>query len=186
LLDGDDYWIDDCNLQKKIEVLISNEKIIGCASITKTAINRKVIPIKSDIQLFNKFDIIAHSTIRSFYCHTSSLLWKNYYYNKKTKLPFPRHFGYPGQDGDFFLLHQMLNNNNYIYLIPEVLSIYNNNGRGAWSKLTKATQNKLNKKIKYKVFYYANLKYKFLYIRYFFFFFSREAFNRIRNLFKNF
>jgi glycosyltransferase involved in cell wall biosynthesis len=33
--DGDDYWIDNYFLQKKIKILNRDEKIIGCSSITK-------------------------------------------------------------------------------------------------------------------------------------------------------
>jgi glycosyltransferase involved in cell wall biosynthesis len=32
MLDGDDYWIDNYNLQKKVEVLSKNVTIIGCSS----------------------------------------------------------------------------------------------------------------------------------------------------------
>jgi glycosyltransferase involved in cell wall biosynthesis len=163
LLDGDDYWIDDYNLQKKVEVLIKNEKLIGCSSITKMVSKDKVTLIKADKQLFNKSDLIAYSNVASFYCHTSSLLWKNYYYNTKTKLPFPPHFGSPG-DRDTFLFNQMLNDDHQIYVVPEILSVYNYSEQGEWSKLSKEVQDKKNKTLRKRIFYYSPFKYKIFYL----------------------
>ena len=162
ILEGDDYWIDAYNLQKKVEVLIKNEKIIGCSSITKMISKDKVTLIQAQKTLFNKSDLIKYRKSIPLYCHTTSLLWKNYYYNKKTKLPFPKHFGYSGRDGDFFLFNQMLNNGHQIKVIPEVLSVYNYNNQGVWSKQAKENQNKINKKLTHKIFYYSPLKYKIL------------------------
>jgi glycosyltransferase involved in cell wall biosynthesis len=163
LLDGDDYWIDDYNLQKKVEVLIKNEKLIGCSSITKMVSKDEVTLIKADKQLFNKSDLIAYSNVASFYCHTSSLLWKNYYYNTKTKLPFPPHFGSPG-DRDTFLFNQMLNDDHQIYVVPEILSVYNYSEQGEWSKLSKEVQDKKNKTLRKRIFYYSPFKYKIFYL----------------------
>jgi glycosyltransferase involved in cell wall biosynthesis len=168
LLDGDDYWIDDYNLQKKIDILNNDERIIGCSSITKMINEDGVALIKADKKLFNKTDMCAYRNIYSFYCHTSSLLWKNYYYNKKTKLPFPPHVGQKGQDGDTFLFCQMLNKNHLIYVIQEVLSIYNYNNKGAWSSLPKKVQDEKNKILRKKIFYYSPFKYKILYLLTFF------------------
>ena len=168
LLDGDDYWIDDYNLQKKIDILNNNERIIGCSSITKMISKDDVALIKADKELFNKTDMCAYGNIYSFYCHTSSLLWKNYYYNKKMKLPFPPHFGQKGLDGDTFLFHQMLNKNHQIYVIQEVLSIYNFNNKGAWSSLPKEVQDEKNKILRKKIFIYSPFKYKILYLLIFF------------------
>lgn len=168
LLDGDDYWIDDYNLQKKIDILNNDERIIGCSSITKMINKDGVALIKADKKLFNKTDMCAYGNIYSFYCHTSSLLWKNYYYDKKTKLPFPPHVGQKGQDGDTFLFNQMLNKNHLIYVIQEVLSIYNYNNKGAWSSLPKEVQDEKNKILRKKIFYYSPFKYKILYVLTFF------------------
>jgi glycosyltransferase involved in cell wall biosynthesis len=168
LLDGDDYWIDDYNLQKKIDILNNDERIIGCSSITKMINEDGVALIKADKKLFNKTDMSAYGNIYSFYCHTSSLLWKNYYYNKKTKLPFPPHVGQKGQDGDTFLFNQMLNKNDQIYVIQKVLSIYNYNNKGAWSSLPKKVQDEKNKILRKKIFYYSPFKYKILFLLTFF------------------
>jgi glycosyltransferase involved in cell wall biosynthesis len=170
MLDGDDYWIDNYNLQKKVEVLSKNVTIIGCSSITKMISKDNIALIKAEKPLFNKSDLIKYKNTLRFYCHTSSLLWKNYFYNKKTKLPFPKHFGYSGRDGDFFLFNQMLNNGHHVYVIPKVLSVYNYNNEGAWSKLSKENQNKINNELTHKIFYYAPLKYKILEIYIFFIF----------------
>lgn len=161
-IDGDDYWIDDYNLQKKIDILKNNQRIIGCSSITKMIEDDKVTLIKADQLLFNKTDIIMYHFINKFYCHTTSLLWKNYYYNKKTKLPFPKYFS--TNDGDTFLFHQMLNNDHQIYVIPEILSVYNYSGSGVWSKFSKKEQEKKNKILQIKIFYYSRFKYKILYL----------------------
>lgn len=160
-IDGDDYWIDNYNLQKKLKVLINNEKIIGCSSITKMINKNKIVLIKADKTLFNRSDLIAHRNL-SFYCHTSSLLWKNYHYNKQSKLPFPENY-IKQQVGDAFLFYEMLNNDHSIYMIPEILSVYNFTGRGVWTGLSKETQYKMNKKLLRKIFFYAPLKYKFFY-----------------------
>ena len=168
LLDGDDYWIDDYNLQKKIDILNNDERIIGCSSITKMISEDDVALIKADKKLFNKTDMCAYGNIYSFYCHTSSLLWKNYYYNKKTKLPFPPHVGQKGQNGDTFLFNQMLNKNHLIYVIQEVLSIYNYNNKGVWSSLPKKVQDEKNKILRKKIFYYSPFKYKILFLLTFF------------------
>jgi glycosyltransferase involved in cell wall biosynthesis len=183
LLDGDDYWIDDYNLQKKIEVLVNNEKLIGCSSITKMISKDNVTLIKADKQLFNKTDITVYKNMYLFYCHTSSLLWKNYYYDKKTKLPFPCHFGQQGKDGDTFLFNQMLNKNHQIYVIQEVLSIYNFNNQGAWSSLSKQVQEEKNKILQKKIFYYSPFKYKILYLLTFFLKFTTFKKNKIYKLF---
>jgi len=168
LLDGDDYWIDDYNLQKKIDILNNDERIIGCSSITKMINEDGVALIKADKKLFNKTDMCAYGNIYSFYCHTSSLLWKNYYYDKKTKLPFPPHVGQKGQDGDTFLFNQMLNKNHQIYVIQEILSINNFNNQSAWSSLPKKVQEEKNKILRKKIFYYSPFKYKILYLLTFF------------------
>ena len=160
--DGDDYWIDNYFLQKKIKILNRDEKIIGCSSITKRISENKIDFIKPDMTLFNMSDMVRRKNLR-FYCHTSSILWKNYYYNEKTKLPFPKHF-VGGKDGDTFFFHLMLNNGHYIYVIPEVLSVYRYTGKGTWSSLTEQKQNKLNKKLRIKILYYSALKYKFLFL----------------------
>lgn len=94
MLDGDDWWTDNKNLNKKIEQLSSNKKIIGCASNTiindENQINIGVIkPTKNQ---FNKLDMIINSKIHTHYCHSSSIVWKNYFYNKKNKLPFPNKY----------------------------------------------------------------------------------------------
>jgi hypothetical protein len=123
----------------------------------------KVTLIKADKQLFNKSDLIAYSNVASFYCHTSSLLWKNYYYNTKTKLPFPPHFGSPG-DRDTFLFNQMLNDDHQIYVVPEILSVYNYSEQGEWSKLSKEVQDKKNKTLRKRIFYYSPFKYKIFYL----------------------
>lgn len=161
-IDGDDYWIDNYNLQKKLKVLINNEKIIGCSSITKMINKNKIVLIKADKTLFNRSDLIAHRNL-SFYCHTSSILWKNYHYNKQNKLPFPANY-IKQTVGDAFLFYEMLNSNHSIYMIPEVLSVYNYTGRGVWSGLSKETQYKMNKKLQRKIFFYTPLKYKFFYV----------------------
>ena len=181
LLDGDDYWIDDYNLQKKIDILNNDERIIGCSSITKMINEDSVALIKADKKLFNKTDMCAYGNIYSFYCHTSSLLWKNYYYDKKTKLPFPCHFG--GKDGDTFLFNQMLNKNHQIYVIQKVLSIYNYNNKGAWSSLPKKVQDEKNKILRKKIFYYSPFKYKILYLLAFFLKFTTFKKNKIYKLF---
>ena len=134
ILDGDDYWMDVYNLQKKVEVLNTNIKIIGCSSITKMINKDKITLIKAHRQLFTKSDTIISEA--SYYCHSSSLLWKNYYYNKKTKLPFPKHFGYDA-DGDYFLFNQMLDGGHQIYVINDVMSVYNYTRKGVWSSLKK-------------------------------------------------
>ena len=183
LLDGDDYWIDDYNLQKKINILNNDKKIIGCSSITKMISKDDVALIKADKELFNKTDMCAYGNIYSFYCHTSSLLWKNYYYNKKTKLPFPPHVGQKGLDGDTFFFHQMLNKNHQIYVIQEVLSIYNFNNKGAWSKLPKQARDEKNKILRKKIFNYSPFKYKILYLLIFFSKFIIFKKNKIYKLF---
>lgn len=162
-IDGDDYWIDNYNLQKKLKVLTNNEKIIGCSSITKMINKNKIVLIKADKTLFNRSDLIAHRNYLSFYCHTSSLLWKNYHYNKKNKLPFPAHYN-KQTDGDAFLFYEMLNSGHSIYMIPEVLSVYNYTGRGVWSGASKETQYKMNKKLQRRIFFYTPLKYKIFYV----------------------
>jgi len=161
ILDGDDYWMDVYNLQKKVEVLNTNIKIIGCSSITKMINKDKITLIKAHRQLFTKSDTIISEA--SYYCHSSSLLWKNYYYNKKTKLPFPKHFGYDA-DGDYFLFNQMLDRGHQIYVINDVMSVYNYTRKGVWSSLKKKTQDKLNKDINKKIFYYSAFNYKVLYL----------------------
>jgi glycosyltransferase involved in cell wall biosynthesis len=158
-IDGDDYWTDVYNLQKKVEVLKNNKKIIGCSSITKMINKDKITLIKPTRELFTKSDMIIRS--EPFYCHSSSLLWKNFYYNKKTKLPFPRHFGY-GADGDYFFFNQMLDSGHQIYVINQVMSVYNYTGKGVWSSLKGEEQEKLNKILSIKVFYYSSFKYKVL------------------------
>jgi glycosyltransferase involved in cell wall biosynthesis len=163
-LDGDDYWIDDLNIQKKIDILNRNHELIGCASITKmidTKNNKTELIMPSKIK-FNKLDMILHKNA-SFYCHASSIVWKNYYYNKNMKLPFPPNF-VPGKDGDTFFFHQMLNQGHNIYFIPKIMSVYDYSGRGIWSKLSIEEQRKINKKLKLKIFYYSKLSYKFYYI----------------------
>jgi glycosyltransferase involved in cell wall biosynthesis len=162
-IDGDDYWIDNYNLQKKLKILINNEKIIGCSSITKMINKNKIVLIKAAKTLFNRSDLIAHTNYLSFYCHTSSLLWKNYHYNKQSKLPFPPHYN-KQSDGDAFLFYEMLNTGLSIYMIPEILSVYNYTGRGVWSGASNETQYKMNKKLQRRVFYYTPLKYKIFYV----------------------
>lgn len=164
-IDGDDYWTDDYNLQKKFEVLKNNEKIIGCSSITKMINKDKINLIKPTRQLFTKTDMIINRESENFYCHSSSLLWKNFYYNKKTKLPFPPNFGYGG-DGDTFFFFQMLNEGHQIYVINQVMSVYNYTGKGVWSGLKKKEQEKINKNLNIKIFYYSSLKDKILILWY--------------------
>jgi hypothetical protein len=123
--------------------------------------------IKADKKLFNKTDMSAYGNIYSFYCHTSSLLWKNYYYNKKTKLPFPRHFGLK-DSGEFFLFHQILNKDHQIYVIQKVLSVYNFNNKGALSSLSKEAREEKNRNLKIKIFRYSPFKYKILFLLTFF------------------
>ncbi len=166
-VDGDDYWLNSYNLQKKIDILFNNKKIIGCSSVTKMIDGSRINLIKPDLLLFNKSDTIIYANVARFYCHTTSLLWKNYYYNKKTKLPFPKYFS-PESDGDAFLFNQMLDNHDQIYVIPEILSVYNYNRKGVWSKLSKKEQDRKNKTLKKKFFYYSSFKYKILYFLVFF------------------
>jgi hypothetical protein len=58
----------------------------------------------------------------------------------------------------------MLNSDHSIYMIPEVLSVYNYTGRGVWSGASKETQYKMNKQLQRRVFYYTPLKYKIFYV----------------------
>lgn len=163
-VDGDDYWIDNLNLQKKINMLNSSDKIIGCTSITKVIDEKNNVLdlIKPGKSQFNKLDLIYHEDT-SFYSHTSSLVWKNYYYHKNMKLPFPPNF-VAGVDGDTFFFHLMLNGGFNINYIPEIMSVYNYSKSGSWSQLSIKKQKKLNQTLKLKIFYYSALKYKVCYI----------------------
>jgi glycosyltransferase involved in cell wall biosynthesis len=169
MLDGDDWWTDNKNLNKKIKLLGSNKKIIGCASNTiindENQINIGVIkPTKNH---FNKLDLIINSKIHTHYCHTSSIVWKNYFYNKKNKLPFPNQYNkifsfY--KSCEWFIFNQMLNLDHEIFILNESMSVYNFNKKGAWSQLNDNQKKKINFYIGVLNFFYSPIKYKIIYV----------------------
>jgi glycosyltransferase involved in cell wall biosynthesis len=169
MIDGDDWWIDNNNLNKKIRKLSTNKKIIGCASSTiildENQTNISIIrPTKNQ---FNKLDLIINSNTHTHYCHTSSIVWKNYFYNKKNKLPFPYNYNkifsfY--KSCEWFIFNQMLNLGHEIFILDHSMSVYNMNKKGAWSQLSDNKKKKLNFCIAILNFFYAPMKYKIFYI----------------------
>jgi glycosyltransferase involved in cell wall biosynthesis len=169
ILDGDDWWTDNQNLEKKITNLKNNKKIIGCVSTTvmldENQINTGLI--RPARQKFNKLDLIKNSRIESYYCHTSSILWKNYFYNDKSKLPFPNKYNKGNKYliiSDWFIFNQMLNLDHEISALNESLSVYNFHKKGIWSNLEESEKKNQNNYVKFLIFFYSPIKYKIFYI----------------------
>jgi glycosyltransferase involved in cell wall biosynthesis len=174
IIDGDDWWVDKNKVNEQIKILENNDNYIGCAGMTKV-INEngdQIDLIKQSAKTANLKDYIFK---KQLYAHPSSIIWKNIYYESE-------HFFLPVDKwkkvhGDAARNYIMLNynKNKKIYFINKVLSTYNFNGKGIWSKLSNADRKKFNQKIYLNYIKAVSVDYKVLiFLKYLIIFFLRK------------
>lgn len=83
LCEGDDYWIDECKLQKQVDFLEENKNYIGCCHNNYVVDKyEKKIFYKGYYPLLEEHDILTREELKYNFglCgHTSTMLFKNFW-----------------------------------------------------------------------------------------------------------
>ncbi len=131
-IDGDDYFSEKFKIEKQLNYLYANKKLIGCCHYSDLLEDGKIIgTIKPNFK--NKLISIEDYFIKdNLYAHTSSWVWKNIHNNKL----LPPEFTEKNLSGDF--LWSMSNIiHGKVGCINQSLTIYRIHDHGMWTKKNK-------------------------------------------------
>lgn len=146
ILEGDDYWCDDKKIETAISFLEKNKKYVTFAHDTQY-FDHKAGTKKSLVHDIHKIEITNPVTIESApYLHMSSRLHRSVIDFKKNPVK-----------GDIYLYYSFLDRGP-LYYHDKIMSVYNIEGKGEWSKLSFRDQQKradkaqhnLNRTFKYR------------------------------------
>ena len=134
ILEGDDYWCDNNKIQSQIDVLETNQELIGCTH------NFYILDDNTGI-LNQKHDDNRHPTIISpqyffgnCYFHTSTYIWREIYPDG-----LPEYLAHPIYAGD--ALHAMAyTSQGPLGYIDKPMSVYRVHSTGVWSRINKEQQ----------------------------------------------
>ena len=134
-LDGDDYWIGTHKIETQIGFLEKNPKFIGTSHASKmiySPSNRKDDCRVSAKDEWDIFDLVRGTG--SYYCHTSSWLWRNIF-----ETPFPPPMFEKDLQGDVLVYHLYIQHGAVKYF-DKIMSCYRRTGDGMWTSLSKKQQ----------------------------------------------
>lgn len=164
IIDGDDWLLDMNKLEDQINFLEINSKFIGCGGKTNIVNeeNKLIGTIDQSKDSFNLKDLIMLEGKENLYMHISSIIYRNVYFQKEKFLAPVKKIA--KIKGDTALLYLMLNfdDTKEIFCMKKIMSQYNYNQKGKWSKLSLDHQNKTNKNYFLNFIRIVSLKYKIL------------------------
>ena len=164
IIDGDDWLLDMNKLEDQINFLEINSKYIGCGGKTNIVNkeNKLIGIIDQSIDSFNLKDLIILEGKENLYMHISSIIYRNVYFQKEKFLAPVKKIA--KIKGDTALLYLMLNfdDKKEIFCMKKIMSQYNYNQKGVWSKLSLDKQNKVNKYYFLNFIRIVSFKYKIL------------------------
>lgn len=136
-IDGDDYFSNKFKIEKQLNYLYKNKKLIGCCHHSDLIKNHKIIG-KIEPNFNNRLiSIKDYFTTDNLYAHTSSWVWRNMNDNKL----LPHKFTEKNLSGDFlWSLSNIFHGK--VGCINESLTVYRIHDQGMWTK-----KNSIQKKI---------------------------------------
>ncbi|MEY8096917.1 glycosyltransferase [Falsihalocynthiibacter sp. S25ZX9] len=142
VLDADDYWIDRGKLSLQVEFLEASPELAGCGH--RTIVRDEMGGTESFYPNPEpRLNPVSYSDLvqGAAYFHTSSLLFRNYFYDPSTKLSHP-HEIFREVRGDVIRMYVNARYGDIAY-IPRTMSVYDNHGGGIWTSLNQEGQIKL-------------------------------------------
>jgi len=128
-IDGDDYFSNELKIEKQLDYLYKNKKLIGCCHHSDLIKDNNLIG-KIEPNFNNKLITIKDYFIQdNLYAHTSSWVWKNINDNKL----LPYKFTEKNLSGDFlWSLSNIIHGK--VGCINESLTVYRIHDQGMWTK----------------------------------------------------
>lgn len=126
LCEGDDFWIDNKNLSKKIEFLEKNINYSAVAS--KSKVKNEILNLESEFSKYT-YSIITLDLILKTgnIIATNTLVFRNYFLDARINF-------YDSPYGDYFLLIKLLQKGN-IYFMNEITGVYRISLKGVHGNL---------------------------------------------------
>lgn len=136
-LAGDDFWLDVQKIYKQTSYLDSKPEAVGCCCDTVLYDERTESEslIASSLERWNRFDLFLYSGVLKMYTHTSSILWRNIWRERRGFF-LPAAFEKSYASGDSMLSHMMLAYGGEMHRLKRTMSCYRYTGKGVWSSLT--------------------------------------------------
>lgn len=138
ILDADDVFSTWDKLQRQVDVLIRRTDCFAVAHNTlfdRHDGSAEVVPGNGTDRVYTYPQCYKNE----FYCHTSSYLFR------RLEGGLPEYFDRKGMRGDtaFFFFHAFMARKS-VYVMKEVMSVYNINGKGIWTSLDRTARAELN------------------------------------------
>ncbi len=138
ILDADDIFSNWDKLQRQVDILQARTDCFAVAHNTlflRDDNYGKVVPGCAADTVYTYEDCYRHG----FYCHTSSYLFR------RVKEGLPEYFERNSMRGDtaLFFYHAFAWRKS-VYILKQVMSVYNIHGKGIWSSLDRQAQDDLN------------------------------------------
>lgn len=134
LIDGDDWWIDNCKIRNQILLIHDNQKAVGCSGTTlQVGVDGKLISeIRPAYRSWSYLDYL--SGVGGLYVHKSSIIWKNIYCGEENFLPTIYKNNWP-MYGDWPLtLACLADSGRRLFHLESAVSQYNWTEQGVYSK----------------------------------------------------
>lgn len=152
VVEGDDYWVDYEKLTKQIALLRKYPRATAAATACEMhdETSGKISKICPDVSEWNYLDLVMNSKYLRFYCHISTILWRNSHSPKGTPWPraYKRRIIRTGFGGEIYLLHSVLQQTkgSLIYL-DAITAVYRHTGKGIWSSLNDIEKTEKNENL---------------------------------------
>ncbi len=160
---GDDFWLDVQKIYRQAAHLDSEPLAVGCCCDTvllEQSIQKESL-MAAELERWNRFDLLLYREKIKMYTHTSSILWRNIWYEQRGFF-LPAEFEKKYAFGDFMLSHMMLLHGGEMHRMNRTMSCYRYTEKGVWSSLTKEKQFLVHQKAKKGVRRAVPLSFKFL------------------------
>ncbi|MGI2156620.1 glycosyltransferase [Shewanella baltica] len=147
-LAGDDFWLDVQKIYKQTSYLDSKPDAVGCCcdTVLFEQETQKESLVAAELERWNRFDSFLYASKVKMYTHTSSILWRNIWRERRGFF-LPAEFEKSYAFGDFMLCHMMLAYGGEMHRLPRIMNCYRYTGKGVWSSLTKEQQQQSQKKV---------------------------------------
>jgi len=136
LIDGDDWWMDNCKIRNQILFIHDSKEAVGCSGTTlQVGIDGKLM---SEIRPANwRWSYLDYLRgVGGLYVHKSSIIWKNVFRGEENFLPTIYKESWP-MSGDWPLtLACLADSGRKLYHLNSLVSQYNWTEQGVYSKLS--------------------------------------------------
>lgn len=147
-LAGDDFFLDMEKLYLQASYLDLHLEAIGCCCDTvlfEQSTGKETL-VASELSRWNRLDLLLYSSKVNTYTHTSSILWRNIWRERRGFF-LPAEFEKSYAFGDVMLSHMMLAYGGEMHRMKRTMSCYRYTSKGVWSSLTSEQQNRVQKKV---------------------------------------